>query len=83
MHLFRLITSVEKYDWAIDGNISAETNQFLTPGRIQKRLTKLQNILDFKKMRYLQAESQIIGEFLTCYSCWSYSSMWNLKKNIS
>ena len=57
--------------------------QFLTFARIKKCLKQYRNILALSPMRHLQAEPRILflicySNFLTCYSCSTYSSIRNL-----
>ena len=67
-HQLRFIMSIQKYGWAIQKAYlyrPVKILHFLTPARVRKHLTYLQNILDFLTINHLQAESSILeGIFL-------------------
>ena len=78
-HQLYFIMSVEKYGWAIQKSLFAQTNQDSTFTHIRGN-SKLLNITSkyfrfFRNKQPANWVAHIARDFLSCYSCLYYSSM--------
>ena len=70
---------VKKYGWVIQKSLFAETNQDSTFSHTREN-SKMFNITSkyfsfFNNKPPASRVAHVVGDSLTCYSCWYYSSM--------